>query len=228
MKLVPLIALLTACGTSESSSLLTTGISADLSAITTGNGSTRVVAKLFEGTPNQLIFVDLQAGDTLVADVNGQSMTLSKTQLLTIIDYEAVFPTGNEGDEFNIDFQRTVDSGAPSSTTTLPAAFTLGPIEASYSRTAPITVTYAPSGTADTMGWQASGTCIQVITGALPGDTGSFTLPANMLTATAGATNCTVTLSVTRDRKGSLDSHYGKGGSIFGEQVRTTTITSTP
>lgn len=228
MKLIPLIALLTACGTSDSGSLLTTGISAELSAVTTGDGSTRVVAELFEGSPNQLIFVDLQAGDTLVADVNGQSMTLSKVQFVTIIDYEAVFPTGNAGDEFNIDFQRTVDAGAPSSTATLPAAFTLDPIATSYSRTAPITITYGPSGTADTMGWQASGDCIQVITGALPSDAGSFTIPANMLMATAGATNCTVTLSVTRERKGSLDSHYGKGGSIFGQQVRTTTITSTP
>jgi hypothetical protein len=228
MKLYPLIALLAACGTSESGSLLTTGISAELSAVTTGNGSTRVVAELFEGSPNQLIFVDLQAGDTLVADVNGQAMTLAKVQLLTIIDYEAVFPTGNEGDEFTIDFQRMVDSGAPSSTATLPAAFALDPIATSYSRTAPITLTYAPSGTADTMGWQASGDCIQVITGALPSDSGTFTIPANMLTPTAGATSCTVTLSVMRDHEGSLDSHYGKGGSMFGEQVRTTTITSTP
>jgi hypothetical protein len=89
-------------------------------------------------------------------------------------------------------------------------------------------MTYGPSGTADTMGWQASGDCIQVITGALPSDSGSITIPANMLVATAGATSCTVTLSVTRDRKGSLDSHYGNGGSIIGSQVRTATITSTP
>jgi hypothetical protein len=228
MKTILLISLLTACGTSESGSLLTTGISAGIGAVTTGNGSTRVTAELFEGNPDQLIFVDLQAGDSLVADINGQSMTLAKAQLLTIIDYEAVFPTGNEGDQFNVDFQRSVDSGAPSSTATLPAPFTLDPIAASYTRTAAITMTYGPSGTADTMGWQASGDCIQVITGALPSDSGSITIPANMLVATAGATACTVTLSVTRDRNGSLDSHYGKGGSIIGSQVRTATITSTP
>jgi hypothetical protein len=95
MKTIFLLSLLTACGTSESGSLLTTGISAEMGAVTTGNGSTRVTAELFEGNPDQLIFVDLQAGDSLVADINGQSMTLAKAQLLTIIDYEAVFPTGN-------------------------------------------------------------------------------------------------------------------------------------
>ncbi|MEO8841227.1 MAG: hypothetical protein ABI591_03565 [Kofleriaceae bacterium] len=228
MKLIPLIALLTACGTSESGSLLTTGISAEIGAVTTGDGSTRVSAELFEGNPDQLIFVDLQAGDTLVADVNGQSMTLAKAQLLTIIDYEAVFATGDEGDEFTVDFRRTVDDGAPSSTATLPAAFTLDPLAQSYTRTSAIPVTYGPSGTADTMGWQASGDCIRVISGALPSDSGSFTIAANMLVATAGATSCTVTVSVTRDRRGSLDSNYGKGGSIIGEQVRTAMITSTP
>jgi hypothetical protein len=228
MKTILLISLLAACGTSESGSLLTTGIAADLSAVTTGDGTTRVSAELFEGNPDQLIFVDLQAGDSLVADVNGQAMTLAKAQLLTIIDYEAVFPTGDEGDEFNVDFQRSVDDGAPSSTATLPAPFTLDPIAQSYTRTSAITMTYGPSGMADAIGWQASGDCIQVITGALPSDSGSITIPANMLVATAGATSCTVTLSVTRDRKGSLDSHYGHGGSIFGEQVRTATITSTP
>ena len=228
MKTLLLIVLLTACGTSESGSLLTTGISAEMTAVTTGNGSTRVTAELFEGNPGQLIFVDLQAGDSLVADVNGQSMTLAKAQVLTIIDYEAVFPTGNEGDEFKVDFQRTVDSGAPASIVALPAAFTLDPVAMSYTRTSPITMTYGPSGTSDTMGWQASGPCIQVVTGALPSDSGTITIPANMLMATAGATSCTVTLSVTRDRKGTLDAHFGKGGSIIGEQVRTTTITSTP
>jgi hypothetical protein len=227
MKFIPLLVLLTACGTSESGSLLTTGISAEIGAVTTGNGTTRVTAELFEGNPDQLIFVDLQAGDSLVADINGQSMTLSKSQLVTIIDYEAVFPTGNEGDEVAVDFQRSVDGGAPSSTATLPAAFTLDPIAASFSRASAITMTYTPSGTGDTMGWQASGDCIQVTTGALASDPGTFTIPANMFVATS-ATSCTVTLSVTRDRKGSLDSHFGKGGSIIGEQVRTTSITSTP
>jgi hypothetical protein len=206
---------------------LTTGISAEMSAVTTGNGTTRVGAELFEGSPDQLIFVDLQVGDSLVAEINGQSMTLSKSQLLTIIDYEAMFSTGNEGDEFTVDFQRSVDGGAPSSTATLPAPFTLDPLGASYARASAITVTYGPSGTGDTMGWQASGDCIQVATGALPNDSGVFTIPANMLIASS-PTSCTITLSVTRDRRGSLDSHFGRGGSIIGEQVRTAMITSTP
>jgi len=49
-----------------------------------------------------------------------------------------------------------------------------------------------------------------------------------LLASASGPTSCTVTISVTRSRAGSLDSHYGKGGDILGQQVRTATITSTP
>jgi len=63
----------------------------------------------------------------------------------------------------------------------------------------------------------------------VPSDSGSLKIPPKMLLASAsGPTSCTVTISVTRSRAGSLDSHYGKGGDILGQQVRTATITSTP
>ena len=228
MKTIALIALLAACGTTESSSLLTTGIAADMSAVTTGDGTTRVTAELFNGSPDQLIFVDLQPGDELVADVGGQSMTLAKTQLVTIISYDATFATGDQGDEFTVDFQRMVDDGAPASTVTLPAPFTIDPVAASSSRAAALTITYAPSGTSDPVGWQASGDCIEVATGAAASDSGSITIPAGMLTANSGSTSCMVTVSLTRERAGTLDPHFGKGGEIQGQQVRTAMTTSTP
>ncbi len=229
MKPIALIALLAACGTTESSSLLTTGIAADMSAVTTGDGTTRVTAELFNGSPDQLIFVDLQSGDELVATTGGQSMTLAKTQLVTIIDYEATFATGNEGDELTIDFQRMVDDGAPTSTATLPAPFTIDPLAASSSRAAELTITYSPSGTADPVGWQASGDCIVLVSGLPASDSGSITIPAGTLTASAGsATSCVVTVSLTRARTGTLDPHFGKGGEIQGQQVRTAMTTSTP
>jgi hypothetical protein len=229
MKTITLVALLAACGTTESSSLLTTGIAADMSAVTTGDGTTRVTAELFNGSPDQLIFVDLQSGDELVAHTGSQSMTLAKAQLLTIISYEATFGTGDEGNEFTVDFQRMVDDGAPASTVTLPAPFTIDPIAASSSRGAPLTITYAPSGTSDPVGWQASGNCIGVATGAAASDSGSITIPAGTLTVNTGsATSCVVTVSLTRARAGVLDAHFGKGGEIQGQQVRTTMTTSTP
>lgn len=218
------------CGTSDSSGLLTKGMSAEISARTLGDGTTRVSAELFDGYPEQLIFVDLAAGDQLVATSGGTSMTLDKSQLLTIIEYSAVFPTGNEGDTFTVDLQRSVDAGAPSSTATLPAAFTLGQVAASSSRAAGLPITWSPSGSSDQMKWTATGTCIQDASGSIPGDTGSFTIPANSLVQPMGATetSCEVTLTLARDRKGTLDRAYGKGGDVVGEQARTATFTSMP
>jgi hypothetical protein len=228
MKTIALIALVAACGTTESSSLLTTGIAADMSAVTTGDGTTRVTAELFNGSPDQLIFVELEPGDQLLADTGGQLMPLTETQLVTIISYDATFATANPGDLITITFQRMIDDGAPTSTVTLPAPFTIDPIAASSSRAAALTITYAPSGTPDPVGWQASGDCIAVATGAAASDSGSITIPAGTLTANSGSTSCVVTVSLTRERAGELDAHFGKGGEIQGQQVRTAMTMSTP
>lgn len=223
------LAVVAACGTSESSGLLTKGISADMSAITSGNGTTTVTAELFEGNPDQLIFVDLEPGDQLVASAGGDSATLVKAQLVTIISYTAGLPTGNEGDEITIDFQREVDAGAPSSVAVIPAPFTVDPVVASSSRATAMTLTYSPADTGDDMRWDATGDCIQTGTGAAGDDTGSITIPASGLVTASGQTtaSCTVTLSITRVRAGTVDAHF-KGGNISGEQTRTVTFTSTP
>ena len=227
MKSLPVFAILAACGTSESGALLTKGISADISVTTAGDGTTHVGAELFEGNPDQLIFVDLQSGDQLIADSGGQLAPLSKSQLLNIISYDADLPTGNEGDEITIAFERTVDDGAPASSATLPAPFTLDPVAASTSRAAAMTVTYAPAGT-DDVSWQASGDCIQTATGSIPTDSGSITIAAGTLVAGASqpTATCQVTLTVTREHAGTLDAHF-EGGSILGEQARTAMFTST-
>ena len=228
MKVVSLLLFVCACGTSDSSALLTKGITPEITVSTKGDGKANVVAELFEGAPLQLIFVDLMADDELVASTGGTSMTLHQNQLLNIIAYEASFSTGNPGDEFTIDFQRTLDDGAPSSTVTLPTPFTLDAVATTSARTAAINVTYAPSGTADMMSWQATGECIQTATGAAMADSGAFTIPANTFMIVGSTTSCTVTLNVTRQRTGVVDAHYRSGGQILGEQVRTAMFTSTP
>ena len=40
--------------------------------------------------------------------------------------------------------------------------------------------------------------------------------------------SCTVTVTLRRQRAGSLDPAYGQAGYIFGVQARTATFTSTP
>jgi len=219
--------LIAACGTSESSGLLTKGISAGISVTTEGDGITHVGAELFEGNPDQLIFVDLEPGDELVADSDTDSVTLVQSQLLNIIAYDGDLDGGDEGDEITIDFQRSVDDGAPASTATLPAAFTLDPIAATVSRAADLTITYGPADSDDDMRWEAKGDCIQTATGSIPVDTGTITIAAASLLASPQTASCAVTLTVTRERGGILDAHF-KGGTIVGQQARAAVFTSAP
>jgi hypothetical protein len=228
VKSLSVFAILAACGTSESGALLTKGISADMSVTATGSSTVHVGAELFEGNPDQLIFVDLQSGDQLLADAGGQLVPLSKSELLNIISYDADLPAGNLGDPITIAFERQVDAGAPTSTATLPDPFTLDPVAATTSRAAAMTVTYSPPGT-DDVTWQASGDCIQTATGSIPTDSGSIAIAAGTLVATPSqpTATCQVTLTVSRQRAGTLDPHF-EGGSILGEQARTAMFTSTP
>ena len=129
--------------------------------------------------------------------------------------------------------QRTSDVSAPSSTCTLPSPFTItAPTSSgSYSRTgSDLTVTYATAGTGDTMTWNISGECVTGQSGTVSGDSGTFTIAKGLLTgqgASASAT-CQATLSLTRSRPGQLDPHYGSGGSIVAQHVRSVTFNSTP
>jgi hypothetical protein len=197
----------------------------------TGNGMTDVQVELFNGAPTQLIFVDLQGTDHLVATRATQSQTLVKSQLATIIDYTSTFAGDTGGDTFTIALARSVDAGAPNSIATLPAALTLGALPATASRNAPLTVTWDASHTTDVMKWRAEGTCIVTAQADTITDTGSTTIPAGTLAKTQGANvpdTCTVTLSLSRYRPGSLDPRYGDGGSIVGQQTRTMMFTTTP
>lgn len=231
MNKLMLVVLCAGCTTVDSSDILTSGMYADLSARSAGDGSTDVSAVLYLGNPINLNFVDLTGDDELVASNGSQTKVMSETILLNIVSHHASFPTDAEGEEFEIDFQRSVDNGAPSSTATLPAKFTLSGPATPTSRAAPIALTWTPAGSPDDMSWQANGDCIEVTSGTMTGDTGSFEVPANMLRKRMGdgiADNCMVTIAVSRARDGSLDPGYGKGGQIRGVQVRTVSVTSNP
>ena len=230
MKLAP-ICLLAACGTTESSSLLTSGMSAVMSASASGDGTTQVSASLYSGDPDQLIFVDLQGSDKLTATHGSDTMTLGKLQVVTIIQYGATFQTDNANDQFTIDLSRSLDAGAPSSTASLPAKLALGTLASSYSRASAITVTWSPSSTSDLMKWSVDSSCLQPAGAQGLTDTGTLTIAAGTLLLEQGQnipTSCMATLDVARYRPGTLDSHFGHGGTIVGEQIRSATFTTTP
>ena len=230
-KLALLLALLAACGTTDSGSLLTSGMSAFVGARADGTGSTTVYAELFDGYPEQLIFVKLTSDDQLVAKHGTDSEVMQEEQLLTIVDHTATFPVDGEGETFTIELDRSVDAGAPMSTATLPAPFTLGTTPSTASRAADLSVTWSPAGTSDQMTWMVKGDCIQDASGTATGDTGSLVIPASTLQKAAGTNvpdSCTATLTVSRVRAGVLDPHFGKGGSSTGSQDRTATFTTMP
>src|SRR5512133_242201 len=125
MKNLALCALLVAgCAKTESNDLLTHGMYAGITARATGNGTTTVTATLYVGDPINLNFVELTGDDRLVASHEGQDMVMSQVELLNIVSHQAVFQGDAAGGQYLVDFQRSVDAGAPNSVVTLPPGFT--------------------------------------------------------------------------------------------------------
>lgn len=229
MNKLMLVALFAGCTTVDSSDILTSGMYAQLSARTSGDGTTDVNAVLYLGNPVNLNFVDLTGDDELIASHGNQTKKMSELIILNIVSHHASFSTDLEGEEFDIDFQRSVDNGAPRSTAILPAKFTLTGPTTPTSRAQELTLSWSPAGSGDAMSWTANGDCIDSTSGNISGDSGSFALPSNTLKkrmAMGTLDSCMVTLSVSRSREGDLDPAYGKGGNIAGVQTRTVVVTS--
>lgn len=222
------------CAKTESADLLTSGIYAAITATATGDGTTTVGATLYVDDPNDLNYVDLTGDDQLTVTSAGTEKPLVQSELGNIVSHTASFPGDAEGTQYTVDFERSIDAGAPSTTVTMPAAFTIAPTQASASRRIPLTITYSPAGTTDDLAWIIRGPCIDVIHGVVHDDPGALTIPENAITSPDGPdamispVSCAVTLTLTRERAGSLDPHYGKGGQALGEQVRAVGWTSTP
>ena len=230
MKNLALLALLVGCAKTASTDLLTHGMYAGITARATGTGTTTVTATLYVGDPINLNFVELTGDDQLVASHAGQDKVMNQVELLNIVSHQAVFQGDTAGGEYLVDFQRTVDPGAPNSVATLPPAFTLAAPPATTSRAAGLTLTWSPA-TSDTMSWSALGDCIDPASGSITPGTATLTIPGGTFKKKVGqqiADNCAVKLDVTRSTVGTLDPHYGKGGSVSGEQLREIGFTSTP
>jgi hypothetical protein len=219
------------CTDLNSNDLTTAGMSATMTVQGDGTGQTTVTAQ-FNVDSNGTDFVNLTSGDTAVATVAGQSRTLSETNDLGDIAYQTTFSGEDaEGTLYTVALDRTSDVSAPSSTVTMPAPFTImAPTSsASLSRGTDITVTYDSPGTGDTMTWFLSGACISGTSGTVSNDSGSFVIAHGLLAEPGGqGGTCQVTLQLTRSRPGQLDPHYGSGGSITAQHVRSVTFNSTP
>jgi hypothetical protein len=222
-----------ACTDLQSADLTTAGMSTTMSVTGDGTGATTVTAQ-FNVDDNSTDFVNLSTGDSVIAQVAGQSQTMSESNALGDISYQASF-SGEDasGTVYTIDLERANGVSAPSSTVTMPSPFTITvPTSSStYSRaTSDIVVTYGNAGTQDTMTWSISGICVNGASGTVSGDTGTFTIAHGNLVPIGGGDpgTCQATLSMTRSRYGQIDPHYGSGGTITAQHVRSVEFNSTP
>jgi hypothetical protein len=222
-----------ACTSVGSSSLKTSGMSAYIHVSANGTGQTMALASL--NVDDSLTdFVDLNTGDSFVASVNGQSQTMSRSDVLNDITYLASF-TGQDAEntQYTIALRRTADTSAPSSTCTIPKAFSIrAPVNAAiFSRANDdIVVQYDNAPTTDTLSYDVQGDCVRSSTVAPPaGDSGSFTIAKGSLASTSPSeSDCDVTITLHRSRNGHLDPAYGYGGRIWAEQARSVTVISMP
>jgi hypothetical protein len=217
------------CTDLNSADLKTAGMSTTMQVTADGTGQTTAIAQ-FNVDSNGTDFVNLSSGDTAVAQVAGQSRTMSESNFLGDIAYQTTF-SGEDGAGtlYTIALQRTSDVSAPSSTCTLPSPFdiTAPTSSGSFSRSSDLTVTYDNAGTEDTMTWGISGAC-GAASGTVSGDSGTFTIAKGLLVPDTQNGACQATLTMTRSRPGQVDSHFGSGGSIVGQQVRSVTFNSVP
>lgn len=221
------------CSNVDSTNLKTAGIRAYMYATTGGDGTVTAHAQLMVDD-STLAFVSLKDGDSLTATVDGETQTLSQSNVAGIIDYTAIFQGHDaEGTEYAFKLDRDSDTSASDNHTTLPAPFSItAPADGTqtYSRASDaIIVTYDQSGTSDAMSYRVDGNCIQAADHAVSGDSGSFTIPAGSIQKldNASSDTCEIELTVSRTRTGTLDSAFGSGG-VYGVQHRMITFNSTP
>lgn len=176
---------------------------------------------------------DLGMGDALTATAKGTSKPMMKVGMGPTLSFDASFDGSEiEGTAYTIALARTADVGAPNSIATLPAPLALmKPVDgASFSRLMDdIVVTYSPNNTTDPITWSIEGPCVRA-TGMQPvtGDSGSFTIGRGGLKDAGGGGTCAATLTAYRNRPGTLDPAFARGGKVVGQQVGRVSISLKP
>ncbi|MBK7865383.1 MAG: hypothetical protein IPJ65_43660 [Archangiaceae bacterium] len=224
------------CRTESLSAVETKDVTAGISALTRGDGSTEVSATFRKGATS-LTFLQLTVDDTLTATTGTTTREMSELSLLGVVSYSASFDVDAEGTQFKVSLQRMKDSGAPSSVATLPAAFTVTPLGGSFSRAASGPKVEWSNAGSDPMELSITGDCITQLDAQLPSGAVDYTVAAGALKKRAATTadggmvqipdSCTATATVSRNKAGQLDPGYGSGG-VVGIQRRTATFTTAP
>jgi len=216
-------ALAAGCKTTSSVDLATADISAGIRVSATGANASTATVQMSPGNgvvPTDV--VKLGGGDTLYAAANGQRKQMGAGTF----DYEATFGTGAAETPFTVslDRPRPEQIDAPDSTGTLPAPFDLSDLGgARISEAQNVVLTWSPSGTADQMVLNVQGSCVEDRTITLDGDPGTYAPPLEFETLRS---SCLVTLTLHRERAGTVDPNLNPGSTFLLEQVRQTQFNS--
>ncbi len=229
--IISFVALLTACG-GGSGDPSTSNIYAQLFIRAEGSGQSRVMAIMRLGGAESDSFLELQDGDHLIAWQEGEFAEMQRREWRGMVSYDAYFTGDMANTGFKIEFKRTIDGGAPSSSVSLPFEYSvLTPTPGTtFSRSGEtIMVTWAPSGSRDYVLVTIEGECIEPYSSGLAPDTGRFSITPNSIQLLEDASwdICTATMEVALTRVGTRDPAYG-GGYFYGQQVRTVAINSGP
>ncbi len=227
-----LLPALVACESVDSSDVLTSGMYADLTAQTEGEG-TRATATLRVGGGTSNTFVRLGADDQLTVNLGETTLEMEEVSIGELYSYIADFDSSEPGSTFNFAFNRVVDEGAPASTATLPEPFTLmapQPAEVFSRTTQDIPVNWENFNMGDPMEVRVTGDCIIDANLVVAQDSGSFLIESGTLESFEGTVDqaCDATIMVYRRRTGTLDVGFGEGGLVYGSQLRTVKIRLDP
>jgi hypothetical protein len=223
------LAALAACTPIDSDAVTTANLRADVQVIADGTDTTAVYAWLFShkdgDPPLNFETIRLVEADSLSATSNGSSVAMRESDLVVEYRYDAMFGAAAPEQTFEVALDRATDTSAPHSSVSLPAPFA-PTIPTTSSRSAPLTITWSPSGTTDPVSIHVSGCASAQLDGLA--DSGAATLPAGTIVADQAGETCDVSVEITRSRSGMLDPAYGQGGSITAEQQRTVAMTTSP
>lgn len=219
--------------TISSENVATSDIVMDAEVVADDTDEVVVSVILKVGGRNSNTYAVLNAGDTLVARAGQEEKTMSA---VTLGEYEATFEP-SEPVEYQISLVRPAHEDAVDNMGTLPDPFKITSMYGAAEEDAisrekeSMEVTWDPSGTDDDMSLEARKVgCFFLERSDIPGDTGSFTLPANELSSAdvQDPEICNASLFLWRTRLGSVDPGLGTGSVFRLRQVRETGFVSGP
>jgi hypothetical protein len=244
------------CESTASSSVMTSGTRAQMTARADGSGHTEVGVELMVGGPLSNVYLSLDGDDRLEATIGEQKLLLTRrTDVLGRVWYVGNVPGDRGNEDVVVAYRRTVDKGAPRSVVRMPAGFDVVSPQpgARVSRGSDdLVIAWEGASPQDVMEVSLDGSCIRPYNSRVEVDKGQLLIPRATLgppSATMqpmepagdgsgpraepqpvhkGEPECRVTARFRRRADGKVDPAFGQGGSFTAEQTREVTFVSTP